>query len=83
MTIGITASNVTTALGNTAVARASANASGTTFGDAAVKNVDTSISSSSTSTNLPTTAAVVNYIAGMTTGVSMEDTDVDDAVNAA
>lgn len=83
VTIGITASNVTTALGNTAVARASANASGTTFGDAAIKSVDTSISSGSTSTNLPTTAAVVNYIAGMTTGVSMEDTDVDDAVNAA
>lgn len=83
MTIGITASNVTTALGNTAVARASANANGTTFGDAAVKSVDTSINSGSTSTNLPTTAAVVNYVAGMTTSITMEDTDVDDAVDAA
>ena len=54
-----------------------------TLNAACAKAVDTSISSGSTSTNLPTTAAVVNYVAGMTTSVSMEDTDVDDAVNAA
>lgn len=33
-----------------------------TLGTAAAKGVDTSISSGSTSTNLPTTAAVVNYV---------------------
>ena len=62
VTIGITASDVTTALGTTAVARASANASGTAFGAAATKAVDSSIASGSTSTNLPTSAAVASAI---------------------
>lgn len=70
VTIGITASNVTTALGTTAVARASANASGTAFGAAAVKGVDTSISSGSTSTNLPTSAAVASLVSSIVAGAT-------------
>ena len=39
-----------------------------TLGQAAAKNVDTTITSTSTSTNLPTTAAVVNLINSMVLG---------------
>lgn len=39
-----------------------------TLGQAAAKNVDTSITSTSTSTNLPTTAAVVNLVNSMVLG---------------
>jgi len=70
VTIGITASNVTTALGNTAVARATADSNGNAFGAAAAKAVDTSISSGSTSTNLPTSKAVSDFVAAQVTGAT-------------
>ena len=41
-----------------------------TIGAAAAKGVDTTISSGSTSTNLPTTAAVVDYIGGAISGLT-------------
>lgn len=77
VTIGITASNVTTALGNTAVNRASANASGTAFGAAATKAVDTSISAGSSSTNLPTSKAVSDFVAAQVTGATAFQGTVD------
>lgn len=47
-----------------------ANTQVTGLGDAAIKGVDTSIANGSTSTNLPTTAAIVSYIGTATSGLT-------------
>lgn len=47
-----------------------ANTQVTGLGDAAIKGVDTSIANGSTSTNLPTTAAIVSYIGTTTSGLT-------------
>jgi len=72
-----TASDIVSLLGTTAVNRASANASGTSFGAAATKAVDTSISSGSSSTNLPTSKAVSDFVAAQVTGATAFQGTVD------
>jgi len=78
-TAGSAAGNVPlvgTSLGTTANKIVVTNSSGAlapssyTIGAASAKGVDTSISSGSTSANLPTTAAVVNYVAGQVSGAT-------------
>ena len=67
---------VGTALGTTANKIVVTNSSGAlapssyTVGAASAKGVDTSISSGSTSTNLPTTSAVVSYVASQVSGAT-------------
>ena len=67
---------VGTALGTTANKIIVTNSSGAlapssyTVGAASAKGVDTSISSGSTSTNLPTTSAVVSYVASQVSGAT-------------
>ena len=65
-----TAADIVTLLGTTAVNRASADGAGNLFGAAALLDVDTSISSGSTSTDVPTTAAVASFVASQVTGAT-------------
>lgn len=80
-----TASDIVSLLGTTAVNRAKADSSGNTFGAAASKGVDTSISSGSSSTNVPTSKAVSDFVASQITGatafqgVANSNTDISDS----
>ena len=50
------------------------NVNGYSLGDACAKGVDTSIADESTSTNVPTTGAVVSYVEGHATSISVSGT---------
>jgi len=68
--IAATAMDIVTLLDTTPVNRATANGAGNLFGAAALLGVDTSISSGSTSTDVPTTAAVASFVASQVTGAT-------------
>lgn len=78
VTIGITASNVTTALGNTAVSRATADASGNNIADTYAKKTDIasmykykgSVATASALPESPTTGDVYNIEAASTYGAA-------------
>ena len=72
------ASDIVSLLGTTPVNRATADENGNTFGAAASKAVDSSISSGSSSSNLPTSAAVATFVASQMTGATAFQGTVDD-----
>ena len=65
-----TANDIVSLLDTTPVNRASADSAGNLFGAASLLGVDTSISAGSASTNVPTTAAVAQFVASQATGAT-------------